>query len=50
MTVQSITAPLRWQSYVLNRGLELKEFWKAHLKERERNVLFILAKGSSTAK
>ncbi len=45
MTVQSITAPLRWQSYVLNRGLELKEFWKAHLKERERNVLFILAKG-----
>jgi len=42
MTAQS---PLRWQNYVLNRGSELKAFWQAHLGDRERNILFILAKG-----
>lgn len=42
MTAQS---PLRWQNYVLHRGSELKAFWQAHLGERERNILFVLAKG-----
>lgn len=47
MSEESVTlAPsLRWQNYILSRGDELRDFWKAHLKERERQLLFILAKG-----
>ena len=45
MTTEPANASLRWQNYVLNRGPALKEFWNTHLNERERHVLFILAKG-----
>ena len=45
MKEESVTSLLRWQSYVLTRGQELHEFWNSHLQLRERNVLFILAKG-----
>jgi len=36
---------MRWQNYILHQNAELARFWKAHLSEKRRNVLFILAKG-----
>ena len=45
MKEESVTSLLRWQSYVLTRGQELRAFWNSHLQARERNVLFVLAKG-----
>jgi len=37
--------PQRWKDAVLESGDELQKFWKHHLAERERSLLFILAKG-----
>ena len=37
--------PQRWTDAVLESGDELQKFWKHHLAERERSLLFILAKG-----
>jgi hypothetical protein len=36
---------MRWQNYMLERDDKLRRFWQSHLAERERNVLYILAKG-----
>jgi hypothetical protein len=35
----------RWQNYVLEHGAGLNQFLEFHLRERERNVLFVLGKG-----
>ena len=35
----------RWQDYVLERGDGLSGFWREHLGERERRVLFVLGLG-----
>lgn len=45
MTSAPSPSNLRWQNYVREHGAELEEFWRAHLNERERHVLFVLAKG-----
>lgn len=35
----------RWQNYILEHGDGLVDFWRDHLKTRDRKILFILAKG-----
>lgn len=35
----------RWLDYILDRGEEVLTFWKSHLQNQPRNVLFILGKG-----
>jgi hypothetical protein len=39
------TAPLRWRDYLLYRGGEFSTFWRTHLAERSRSVLFVLGRG-----
>lgn len=45
MSEEPAPSLLRWQSYVLSRGQELNDFWKNHLSQRERHVLFLIGKG-----
>lgn len=45
MTPKFAKPPLRWQNYVINRGSNLRTFWRTHLGEGDRDILFILAKG-----
>jgi len=45
MTPKIVNPTLRWQNYVLNRGSNLRTFWRTHLGEGDRDILFILAKG-----
>lgn len=35
----------RWEQYVLEWASGVPEFWASHLRERERDVLFIMGKG-----
>jgi hypothetical protein len=37
--------PMRWRDYMLFRGSEFSTFWKFHLSERKRSILFVLGKG-----
>jgi hypothetical protein len=37
--------PIRWDAYVLEQGSGLERFWRAHLGERQRDVLIVLGKG-----
>lgn len=36
---------LRWEHYLIHQNAVLEEFWKGHLAERDRNVLFVLGLG-----
>lgn len=44
MTVNGVNPPY-WEDYVLDTGEELIGFWRGHLAERKRNVLFVTGKG-----
>ena len=37
--------PMRWDPYVLARDNQFDEFWKDHLNQRERDLLFIVGRG-----
>lgn len=36
---------IRWQDYILNSSTELIDFWKDHLGNKKRDVLFVLGRG-----
>ena len=36
---------LRWEYYLIHRNAVFSEFWKGHLSEKDRNVLFVLGLG-----
>lgn len=46
MTVAtSETVPMRWRDYMLFRADAFASFWRSHLAERSRSILFILGRG-----
>jgi hypothetical protein len=41
----TIGKDLRWEYYLIHRNAVFSEFWKGHLSEKDRNVLFVLGLG-----